>query len=159
MYEFHPMTESAAVEIAGWQYEPPYDLYNLDSSDATADLALMVDPTNAYYAITDGSSDLIGFCCFGKEGQVPGGDYDLPALDVGVGMRPDLIGQGRGQGFLASVLAFARQEFDADCFRATVASFNERSLRMCLTAGFRETQRFTSRTATPREFVVLLRLA
>jgi hypothetical protein len=40
------MTETAARDIAGWQYDPPYDLYNLVSSDGTVDIVFMTDPAN-----------------------------------------------------------------------------------------------------------------
>jgi hypothetical protein len=44
----------------------------------------------------------IGFCCFGPDAQLRGGDYHEPALDVGLGLRPDLVGKGLEVAFPAS---------------------------------------------------------
>ena len=59
-------------------------------------ITFFLAPKNGYLAVRDSEGALVGFCCFGFEGQVPGGDYSVDALDVGIGMRPELTGQGLG---------------------------------------------------------------
>ncbi len=88
-----------------------------------------------------------------------GGVYEDPsALDVGIGLRPDLTGRGMGTSVLEAILAFAQERHAPTGFRATVAAFNERSLRVCEKVGFRRDRTFVRRD--PRgdlEFVQLSR--
>jgi RimJ/RimL family protein N-acetyltransferase len=153
---FQTMTEADARTILGWWYEPPYDLYNHDPAQADADLAVLLDPANGYHAITDERGELVGFCCFGPDARVPGGGYADDALDTGAGLRPDLTGQGSGAGFIAAIVAFGQEKYRPAAFRATVAAFNQRSIRACEHAGFRQSACF--RNPRGQEFVILLRL-
>ena len=70
---FNPIDELAAREIITWRYEPPYDIYNLEESETSIQYAL--NPQNNFYAMRIENNQLAGFCSFGKDGQVPGGDY------------------------------------------------------------------------------------
>lgn len=140
--DFYPMDEAAARAIMTWRYEAPYDVYNLGPGDADQIVSCFVDPVNAYHAIIDKEGRLVAYCCFGPDAQVPGGDYDKPATDIGLGVHPGLVGQGLGGTFVGAVLRFARQELTLSEFRVTVAEFNERALRVWKKAGFRPVQRF-----------------
>ena len=81
---------------------------------------------------------------------------DDEALDVGAGLRPELTGQGHGAAFLGAILEFGRRHFATRGFRATIASWNERALRMAERAGFERGPRFVSPAGV--EFTVLLHL-
>ena len=156
MYSIQPMTMAAANEIASWRYSPPYDIYNLGQDEAV--VASFLDPENRYHIVLDGKKRAVGFCCFGVDATVPGGEYsDEDALDIGLGMRPALTGQGRGHGFIGAVIDFAVGQYAPRQLRVTVASFNQRSQRAFKRAGFRPVSTFTSRTASPREFVILVK--
>lgn len=120
------------------------------------DIPAMLDPTNHYVAAVSGQDGCVGFCCFGADARVAGGPYPEGPLDIGFGLRPDLLGRGWGTKLLAAALTFGRKTYHPPSFRATVAAFNERSLRTCQRAGFREQDRFT-RPADRLEFVLLLR--
>jgi RimJ/RimL family protein N-acetyltransferase len=101
---------------------------------------------------------LVGFCCFGADAQVPGGDYGLRnAVDVGLGMNPALVGRGLSHAFLAAVLGWGRQLFGPDFFRATVATINVRSQGMFSRAGFLITQRFHPPDNDTHEFLIMVR--
>ena len=63
-------------------------------------------------------------------------------LDVGFGLRPELVSQGFGAELMRAVLSFADERFDATRYRVAIASFNERSRRLCESAGFRVVLRF-----------------
>jgi RimJ/RimL family protein N-acetyltransferase len=155
-FTFSPMSQADACAILAWRYPPPYTLYNTDLDNLEDDLITLLDPVNAYYAIRDGDNQLFGFCCFGPDAQVPGGDYsDARALDVGLGMHPDCIGNGLGQTFLQAILAFAQNCFQVNRFRATIVAYNMRSLRMFTRAGFQVVQTFTSQGGRPLDFVVV----
>ena len=151
---FTPMDETSALEIINWRYEAPYDIYNLtDSKNA---LRYALNPENCFYTLKDGAGVVVGFCSFGLDGQVPGGDYTVDALDIGMGIRPDLTGHGHGQRFVSQVLNFARSEFNPDRFRVTIAAFNQRAQRVWSKVGFHLIGRFTHE-ASGREFIVFIR--
>jgi RimJ/RimL family protein N-acetyltransferase len=153
---FRPLGEDDAQAIVDWRYEDPYSIYDAGPDE----VAGMLAPENRYYAIAREDDPLIGFCCFGPDARVRGGSYDDEALDIGVGLRPDLTGGGMGAAFIESVLDFGRQEFAPAGFRATVAAFNKRSLRACETAGFERIATFAGTTPKgKRDFVVLIRPA
>jgi ribosomal-protein-alanine N-acetyltransferase len=135
--KFTPITEPEAREVLNWEY-PDIGTYH-------------------YYAVRDERGELVGFCCYGEDAQVWGGDYALAALDVGLGLRPDLIGHGLSHGFLAAILDWGRELFAPECFRATVAAVNARSQGLFARAGFLIVQRFVALTGEPHEFVVMLR--
>lgn len=151
---FGPMDEASAREILAWRYEPPYDSYNPKPDATDAHVRRLLDPSKSYYAISDDAGSLVGYCCFGADAQVPGGDYGKAALDIGLGMRPSLTGQGRGLGFFTAILDFARREFAPSQFRVTVAAFNGRAMRVYEKAGFRPVQRF-GRSEDGIEFVIM----
>jgi ribosomal-protein-alanine N-acetyltransferase len=155
---FAPMDEAAARDIVTWRYEAPYDVYDLGLEDEEQVVNCFLDPANAYYAIFDRGGSLAAYCCFGAEGQVPGGDYSNSALDVGLGVRPDRTGQRLGGAFVGAVLRFAQRELAPAVFRVTVAEFNERALRVWKKTGFQPIQRF-GRTFDGMPFVVLTRKA
>jgi 8-oxo-dGTP pyrophosphatase MutT (NUDIX family)/RimJ/RimL family protein N-acetyltransferase len=142
---FRPIDEATARVILGWRYEPPYDIYDPSFGDFEEAMQVFLDPQNAYHAITDEHGHLVAYCCFGPDGQVPGGNYRAAALDIGLGMRPDLTGQGRGLAYVNAVLDFARRTFSPTAFRVTVAKFNQRALRVWEKAGFQPVQTFQKR--------------
>lgn len=150
-----PLREDDVRAMLRWRYAPPYQIYDMEGADDPAMVAEFLDPGQAYFAVRDGDGVLVGYCCFGAEARVPGWDYDEDALDVGVGMRPDLTGQGHGAAFTAAVLAFGVQRFPRRRLRATVAVFNRRSRRVCQRHGLREVGRFVRSGDPPREFAVL----
>lgn len=151
-FHFEPMNENYTKQLTQWHYEPPYQMYN-STSDPTV-IEYFVDSQNAYYSILD-NGELVAYCCFGKEAQVPGGDYQREALDIGLGVRPDLTGQGKGQMYITDVLEFARLTFNPRFSRITVAAFNQRALRAWQKAGFVRVQLFLAQN-TQQQFIVLV---
>lgn len=134
--------------IAGWRYPGRYATYDVDGG--------VPDPADDYHAVVDEQDRLVGYCCYGAEARVPGVDAVPGVVDVGYGMDPDLVGQGRGREFLAAILAFAGQHLAPTRFRALVLVWNGRSQATCRAAGFVATGEVT--TAAGR-FVVLEREA
>ena len=124
------MTQAYAAQIVTWRYPAPYDCYDMTSASE----AFLTSQESGFYALVDGG-ELIGFRSFGEDGQVPGGTYDASALDTGGGLRPDLTGKGLGREAIGAGLEFGRQEFAPAAFRVTVASFNERALRVVRSVG------------------------
>ena len=102
----------------------------------------MLDPQYAFHGIYGQQGQLEAFCSFGPDGQVSGGDYSTPALDIGMGIRPDLTGQGHGSAYVNAVIQFAASTYKPDRLRVTIAGFNRRALRVWEKAGFRVTKKF-----------------
>jgi RimJ/RimL family protein N-acetyltransferase len=151
---FRPMDAADARLIMGWQYAPPYTMYNPDPAALEEDVTWFTDPQYHYYSVRDATGDLIAFRCYGEDAQVFGGDYSADALDTGGGLRPDLTGRGLGGPLLRAGLAFGRQQFHPHTWRVTVAAWNARALRMCEHAGFVRVQTFR-RPSDDMEFIIL----
>jgi RimJ/RimL family protein N-acetyltransferase len=145
-----PLTEAHAREITTWTYPEPYSLYD----GAPDGVEWLLDPLNGYLAVVDGSDELVAFMCFGHDARVPGGTYDDKPIDFGVGMRPDLVGQGNGPTLLELVICEANRRWKRRPLRTTIASFNERSTQLVRRFRFQETEVF--RNPAGREFVVFL---
>ncbi len=124
------MTEADAAQIAAWVYPAPYDFYNMEGSDE--DIAELLG--GAYRAVyADGR--LVGFYCTGEAAQVPAGHAlgvysETDAIDIGIGMQPDRTGRGLGTDFFGFVLAEVMRIHPQCDVRLTVASFNQRAIRI-----------------------------
>lgn len=152
--KLEPLRLEQALAIQSWKYEGDYAFY--DSDDSPEVLSELLD--GSYYGVEGSDGALIGFFCYGRNAQVPAGrELGLYAgeriLDIGLGMRPELTGQGRGVDFLTLGMQFARTEWKPDKLRLTVAAFNLRAIRCYMKSGFHEIARFDSR-GTP--FIVML---
>lgn len=139
-----PINAAQVQAFLRWRYEPPYEVYNFDADADDSSPDYFLDPAIACHALLDETGEMVGFCTFGKDGQVPGGDYSADALDIGMGMRPDLTGQGHGAAFRDAVIDFALHTFAPTMLRVTIANFNERAKRVWEGAGFEAVQRFRS---------------
>lgn len=151
-----PFREDEARQAAAWIYEPPYEIYSSNPDEPQLYLRVASDGYGYYAVVDSDSEELIGFCCFGKEARVEGQEEAQGVVDVGGGVRPDLLSEGVATGLLPLVMDFARDRFAPDHFRTAVASFNERSTRLCLSAGFEIIRRFDG---PHREFQELQRPA
>lgn len=138
-FSVRPMTEHDARTITAWHYEPPYSFYNPDPESLDDSLVEMMD--GSYYAVAGADGQLAGFVAFGATAQVPGGHthgaYGADALDIGLGMRPDLTGRGLGLSFLQTCIAFAHERFSPPMLRLSVATFNQRAITVYQRAGFK----------------------
>jgi RimJ/RimL family protein N-acetyltransferase len=105
--------------LATWRYPPPYDFY-----DGTVEPVL--NPERFFEAV-DERGELVGFYYF---------EPKPPDLDYGLGLRPDLTGQGLGPRFFDAGLAFARKRFQPRRVFLHVAAFNERARLVYERAGF-----------------------
>lgn len=127
------LTADEAARIARWAYPPPHDVY-----DGNGDVGLMTtvaEDGTGYFGI-HGGGELVAFACFGADARVRGQQEEDGTLDVGCGVRPDLVSRGIATQVLPEVIDLARERWSPRRLRAAVASFNDRSLRLCRSAGF-----------------------
>lgn len=147
MITIRPVKATDVAEFLGWRYEPPYDDYNLDLPPAEA-LEYFLEPGTRCHAILS-DDDLVGYCTFGEDAQVPGGDYTTAAIDIGAAIKPELTDQGRGGAYVAAIIDFAIRTLDPTILRVSIAAPNVRAAKVWTANGFSETQRFQ----TPREIL------
>ena len=126
-----PMHQSEALEIAvRWKYDGEYAFYDMTADPE--DYEEIVTPEkrgDRYFSVFSGD-ELIGFFCAEREGA---------DIEIGLGLRPDLTGQGRGGAFLEEVLRFVRENYSFEKIRMEVASFNQRAIKVYERAGFVKT--------------------
>jgi [ribosomal protein S18]-alanine N-acetyltransferase len=142
--EVRSLTQAEGTEIARWRYPGRYSTYDVNQ---------VVTPEHGAWAVARGD-ELVGYCCFGHEARVPGVGEEEGTLDVGYGMRPDLMGQGLGREFVGAILDFGVSEFSPRRLRLLVLDWNGRSRRLAETLGFVEEGVTTS---TEGAFVVMAR--
>ncbi len=142
-FTINQMNCEDATEISKWIYQEPYSIYSLDGSDSCTNELL-----NGFnFSVNDEESNLLGYYCFGQSAQVPVGKQfnaytDDDVTDIGLGIKPSLCGQGLGFDFLSHGLEFARNNLSATGFRLTVASFNERAIKVYERIGFKKVNSF-----------------
>ena len=126
-FTFARLSQEEAEAIAEWHYPEPYSFYDW-TADAD-DLRELLDPKlrgDAYWAVKD-EDELVGYFSFKRRRR---------AVEIGLGLRPDLTGRGLGADFLAAGLEFARERFSPGRFTLAVATFNERAIKVYERAGF-----------------------
>lgn len=128
-FNFRDLTVDNARVIADtWKYPGEYSFYDMHADPE--DYQEFISPER----------------WTGQDLQVVAGD-DLQVLvvepakegvvTIGLGVRPDLTGQGRGAGFVAACLDHIRQELPTiHTVTLTVADFNRRAIRTYLRNGF-----------------------
>jgi ribosomal-protein-alanine N-acetyltransferase len=127
-HHVRPLTPDERDAIAGWRYPGRYATYDYEGGPPTDE--------DEVFAVVDADDRMVGYCCFGPLARIPEVGEAAGIVDVGYGMQPELMGQGRGRDYLAAILAFARERYRPDGFRALVLDWNERSLATCRGAGF-----------------------
>ena len=125
------LTADEAERPLGWRYEGRYATY-----DARGPLG----SDRGFFAVED-EGDLVGFGCVGVEARVPGVEEEPGTVDVGYGMRPDLVGHGRGRLFVGAVLDYVTERHPAARLRMSILEWNGRSRRVAEEHGFRVTGR------------------
>ena len=157
-----PITATDVRQILTWRYESPYHIYNMGSGTADPiELAEAIDyflrPQYHFQAmLRQPAGELAAFCSFGQDGQVAGGDYSLPAIDIGMGVHPQNTGRGLGVMFARAAIDFARQNFKPPRLRVTIAEFNRRAQKVWERHNFVPVQRFYSLYGK-RPFIIYVR--
>ena len=89
-YFILPMKEDSARIIVSWRYDESLNFYNYNLSEIEQTVQEFLKTENSYYSIFNNRNQLVAYCCFGPDARVKGGDYDIEALDIGFGMRPNM---------------------------------------------------------------------
>ncbi|WP_273834027.1 GNAT family N-acetyltransferase [Guptibacillus sedimenti] len=146
-YKFEVMTQDQAEDISyNWHYEGEYSFYDMEADEE--DLQEFVDPElrgDTKFAVMK-NSELIGFFSVNK--------VDNLTYDIGLGMRPDLTNRGMGLDFLKAGLAFVKNVYNPRKITLSVATFNQRAIKVYRKLGFRDVNTFMQDTnASTFEFL------
>jgi ribosomal-protein-alanine N-acetyltransferase len=146
MFQVVPLTEAHCRDICTWSYPVPYNTYNwqpwemmLTQQYEFADERLREEQ---YRAVVD------------KDGLLWGFAQLFPIVGVtriGLGMRPELCGQGHGVAFVQSIAAEAKRKEPANEIDLEVLAWNIRAYRVYQQAGFVQTDTYTRTTTTGKE--------
>ena len=138
-YKFKIMTQEQAEEIAfNWHYEAEYSFYDMEADKE--DLVEFLDPQkrgDSNYVVTK-DNVIIGFFSFNK--------VDINTIDIGLGMNPNLVGNGNGLEFVKEGLEFARSKYTPQKITLSVATFNQRAIKVYKKIGFEEVNTFMQDT-------------
>ena len=132
-----PRLQQHEEALSHWRYEGEYSFYN-PAKPFRAEHPNQLAGSGCF-AWADSTGELLGHVSYGPDGQIPtagGYRYSEDALDIGLGLRPDLCGQGLGGEFLSRCLRFAQETYGASRFRLSVAAFNQHAIRAYQKAGF-----------------------
>ncbi|MFB1050384.1 GNAT family N-acetyltransferase [Paraliobacillus sp. JSM ZJ581] len=137
-YQFNKLSQEQAEHIAfNWKYERAYSFYNMTADEE--DLTEFLNPLqrgDKYFIVTKGNEE-VGFFCFENEGE---------SIDIGLGLKPELTGRGIGLEFLKVGLDYAMSKYNPIEITLSVATFNERAIKVYKKAGFESTENFMQDT-------------
>ncbi|UQZ34280.1 GNAT family N-acetyltransferase [Paenibacillus sp. PK3_47] len=142
---FHvvPMEVHHAREICEWNYKPPYNIYEWMPWDQMEALGIEFgDPglrSEQYVSVVNDQKVLCGFAqLFPMEGVVR----------LGIGMRPDLCGQGMGHLFVKAVVQAAEARYPEREIDLEVLTWNQRAIKTYRKCGFTITDTYERLTPT-----------
>ena len=126
------LTDEEAERPLAWRYPGPYATYDAEGA---------LRRELGFFAIEGEDGELVGFGCVGAEARVPGVEEEAGTIDVGYGMRPDLVGQGLGRELVGAVLTHVVEGNPAARLRMSILEWNGRSRRVAEAHGFRVVDR------------------
>ncbi|MEC0244933.1 GNAT family N-acetyltransferase [Paenibacillus chitinolyticus] len=142
-WRVRPFTETDGKAICTWSYPAPYSVYNWPSwEELSARAEEFADPgirEKQYAAITNERDELCGFAQF----------FPLTGVTrLGLGIRPDLCGQGLGPSYVECLVAEARRRNPGNEIDLEVLVRNERAIKAYIRAGFAVTDTYERMTPT-----------
>jgi [ribosomal protein S18]-alanine N-acetyltransferase len=125
------LTPADEASVISWRYDGPWSIYDWHAAD-------VLSAENDYHAIVERATDrFLGYVCLGAEARVPGLAEEAGVLDVGIGLDPAIVGQGRGHSIALALLGWIEEYSEASELRAVIQAWNQRSVRLCQGLGFR----------------------
>lgn len=125
------LTQANADQIARkWHYNDRYSFYDMENDPE--DFEEIITPAlrdDKYYQVLNDKDELVGYFCLERLSE--------KKVEVGLGLRPDLTGQGLGLEFVKGIEAFIQDNFDDEIIVLSVASFNKRAIKVYQRAGFK----------------------
>lgn len=138
-YQFAVLPQQQAEAIAyTWHYEGDDSFYNMEADkDDLTDFIDAEQRGQSVFAITS-DGELVGFVSVAQP--------DAETVDLGLGRKPDLIGNGSGRAFVTSILDFVKATYSSHRITLSVAAFNVWAIRVYETCGFKQSGSFQQPT-------------
>jgi [ribosomal protein S18]-alanine N-acetyltransferase len=135
-YNFSVLTQEQAEDIAfNWHYNGEYSFYDMEADKEDLDeFSNPEERGNSTFAVTK-ENELVAFFCFN---EVADGTFD-----IGLGMRPDLTGKGNGLDFFRAGINFIQTEYEPEKVTLSVATFNQRAIKLYRKIGFKDVEIFS----------------
>jgi ribosomal-protein-alanine N-acetyltransferase len=141
LWRIVPLTEEHGRQICTWSYPPPYHIYNwpiwehmVKEDLQFANPALRIEQ---FAAVINEQEQLCGFAQF------------FPIVGVtrlGLGLRPDLVGQGLGSKLAALLVQEAKRRTPDHVIDLEVLTWNVRAQRSYRESGFTHTDTYIRMT-------------
>ncbi|MBN4909371.1 GNAT family N-acetyltransferase [Mammaliicoccus sciuri] len=128
MWTITKMNQDEAEEIANsWKYPEPYSFYNL--TEDIEDYNEILDPTKRgdNFFTVQKDNTLIGYFCI---------ELTNNSVSLGLGMKPNLTGNGKGKEFLEYIINFIRSKYNINKITLAVVDFNKRAFKVYRKSGF-----------------------
>ena len=130
---FKPLTQIHALEIANeWKYDGIYSFYDMtaDAEDYEQFIDENLRNQNDHYEVLE-NNELVGFFCVIQENA---------SIEIGLGMRPDICGKGKGKQFVEQIQDFLERNYKFNELVMHVASFNQRAIKVYRSCGFKDSE-------------------
>ncbi|MFT8488025.1 GNAT family N-acetyltransferase [Oenococcus sicerae] len=137
-----PLSQKNALIIADdWHYSGQYAFYDMTADPE--DYQEIINPVlrrDAYYEFLDHQQKLLGFFVIEPIDRKKG------IFEIGLGLAPDLTGQGLGQSFLEHIISYAITHFSVKKIILDVAEFNIRAQKLYRSIGFKQARQYEQET-------------
>jgi ribosomal-protein-alanine N-acetyltransferase len=134
VFRFAPLSHADVAVMRTWRYEEPYEEYD-PAVDDPPELDGAPDMT-WLAASLEGDDDLAGFVMCRADGE---------AVEIGLGLRPDLTGRGLGVSFIDAIMAEVRSRRDPTAIWLDVFPWNARAITVYERCGFVRGQEYLRR--------------
>jgi hypothetical protein len=149
--ELRPIRPAAAHIIQTWRYHGIMARYNIAPGESAHQRLCQHD--SGYLQVRDDQGSLHGLVILGHHAQVAGGVYHNHAIDLQIGLRPDLVGQFRGNALCSVAVAHALAQYPDKTLRVSIPTHHVSALAVWQRARFYPEYAFMSHDNVP--FVVL----
>ena len=138
-YKFETLSQENALIIADdWKYPEPYSFYDMtaDVEDYQAFISEEARGDSHYQILLN--EELIGFFTCKLQDRI---------AEIGIGMKPELTGNGRGSEFMTTCLEWlCKKHPDLKSIILYVAEFNERAVKLYKKLGFEVVSNYEQET-------------
>ncbi|MCE4956226.1 GNAT family N-acetyltransferase [Macrococcoides caseolyticum] len=135
MYSVERMDRVTADIISRWDFGLGFEFYNINEDPYVIETFL-----NGHYYTVYKENEIFGFFCDGETARMNElYDLDEHIIDIGFALNPQYIGKGYGQIFVKQIMQFYAHYTN---FRLTVASFNQRAIKLYQKMGFQRIDTF-----------------
>lgn len=132
------LSQQNAEKIADdWKYDGEYSFYDMteDIEDYEEIISPLLRENNYFQVIRN--DELFGFFVLEQTENI---------VDMGVGLKPELTGNGLGIQFIFLILNYIKENYSVPTVRLGVAKFNIRAQKVYEKAGFIKTREYEQPT-------------